>query len=217
MGKKNPYKDMKFDDKGQRQKIRQSFDSTIGQANNQAALAGAVQGVANTGRASADTYANVASERDRSAAAVDAQEIEFDQWRKGQEAEWDANNAGFWDYLSFGAKLLQGVTPFASALGIFDSFLGKKPKSGMKATPSMYPPPQVNDKIGGEPNIEAGEPGLLEFNTNSNTPPVDNRVQPSQPPGAQGISNQGRAGAFRPLPSILGGRRNNYLGTFNRW
>lgn len=145
---KNPYTDLRFDGSAydiERDKILKAtqnvYDASIGEASNQAALSGAVAGVANPSRITAETYARTAGERDARISNITAEmgqqkanaATSFDSQKKLASAEWEASQPNFLDYATGGFSALSSLVQPLASIGVFDNLFKKWKKT--KATP----------------------------------------------------------------------------------
>jgi len=122
----NPYENLKFDGSAYDRALAKSlnvtntiYDAKIAETANKSAQAGSVAGVANTTRLSADTYADITSQRDSKIAGITAEienqransETAFNNKKQELSAQFEQQRPGFFDFL-------------ASDLGIASSVIG---------------------------------------------------------------------------------------------
>lgn len=154
--KDNPFDKIKIDTSpiadAKRKAIEASanaFDDTIARTQNQSAQAGAIQGVGNTARMSADTYAGVAGDRDRRNLEItsrfDAMEAQSAIDQKSRKdfasAEWESNQAGLFETVfDFVIPTISGGFGLSGALGfgkeIYNAF--NKPSKTNRAGKGQY-------------------------------------------------------------------------------
>lgn len=151
---KNPYTDLQFNGSAydiERDKILKAtqniYDANIGETSNQAALSGAVAGVANPSRITAETYAKVAGERDARQASITAEmgqqkanaATSFDTQKQLASAEWAASQPNFFDYATGGFSALASVVQPLASIGLFDNLFSKWKKTKATSQPSYKP------------------------------------------------------------------------------
>lgn len=159
--RKNPFSDLKFDRKPFEDRKNETlnasntiYDASIGEAANRSAMAGSVSGVANQGRLSADTFARITGDRNAKNASIIAgynqqaaqAETAFNRDKQNKEADWEASQPTFLDYLTGASNLaLGGLSIYSAIKGIGTTPFaptGGRGLSGMnsKIAPASPPP-----------------------------------------------------------------------------
>ena len=162
------------------------FDATIADSANKAAQSGSVQGVANTGRLSADTYARVSAEKARRLSAIEDQYNNYELQHKAafnnQQAlarqQWAMEKPNFLNWLGFGVNTLGSIAsiPVGGAGGsVLGSILGVGKNPSKPPTPTNYGQlqstffgtPAASSDISQNPNANFVEVPPLKLDNNS--------------------------------------------------
>lgn len=181
----NPYAGLKFDGSPYDRALAKAlnvtntiYDSKIAETQNRSAMAGSVAGVANQTRLSADTTANITSQRDEKVAGITAgyenqkanSEVAFNNQKQQLSAQWEQNRPGFFDFLAAdlniagaafgGISAIAGANAtgnMASKIGQLTGF-GQQAISGINANykaPPSQPPNSTTDVLNGNANVTA--------------------------------------------------------------
>mgnify|MGYP003617186162 CR=1 FL=1 len=142
-------------------KIQNISDASIASMQNQSAMAGSSQGVANAGRLSADTAAKAFETRDREISRVtSAGEMakanyltQFDARRQFLESGYEESKPNAFDYASSIFSGLTGSIPLLKSLNVFPSIFGNNQGGGKAVatgnTNYTYPPINLlNNQLG---------------------------------------------------------------------
>lgn len=149
------------------EKTANIFDTQIAEAANKSAQAGATQGIANTSRLSADTYAKISEQKARRISAIEDQynnygvqhKLALDRQNAIAKQQFEMNKPNFFTYLTGLTGLAAGAANIGGALG-WKPFGNDPPKGGTAGSNnvplnSTYNPIQTmaNEKGIGVPNI----------------------------------------------------------------